>query len=389
MSNMKTNQNFTVPLLVLLSILMFILAVTGWMKSESNKSVGQAQKEKLIASYVRLADILKGMSGEMCQRLARLNEGQNATNVSLSCSKIDSIIIRLKTIEDLTEQQRDQYNATLTNLTGDMFSVAEQTNDKILKEKIEKYRTQINQELAILKDKNVKLQLSRNQAISEAQKTKQIVAQLENQLKQSVNTNNNANIEQLQRELQQARIAQQNAEQELRNAQQRQAQEKNTEQQILQREREKEKQTEKELAKVQEKERKEKELAEQKEREQKELQSANEQTDANENKLPTEKTNPAQGKPMSKEFLKRQLTTDFEQISPTNRNHETKNRLREQFASPNAEAIFCDNKSYSVNSYWDKLSLTGPYDIHILDLQTDKEGKIISLSIEETRLGTD
>ena len=89
---------------------------------------------------------------------------------------------------------------------------------------------------------------------------------------------------------------------------------------------------------------------------------------------------------MSMSQLKNTLQQKLGAISPKYRSHEQLEQLLPFFANATASTIYVDDNIYSINSYWKKLSLLGPYDINIVDLKTDSHEKIIYLQIEETRL---
>lgn len=336
--------------------------------------VSQEEKEVLVASYLRLADLLKGMSDTVCEQLAQYkHEKIDGPTMAESCKEIDDIIIRLKAVSDLSEAQRDEYNKTLTAITKRIVDISQHTQDQKLAKKMNTLRQSMEKELKIVRDKNIKLTSSKTRAETVTQKALQ---------------ERNAAIN-----------AQKNAEAALAQYQQthKDMPLSATEQQRINR-----------LQAEVERSKKEKDaaIAAQKrlEEAQKDLKNQLEQAKMLSAPVPPKDETPTEKKQenivpkspettpvsptaiMTEQELKLYIQQRFSEISPTRRNRDEKDKLRQLFADYSAEIIYTDNNSYSIDNYWDKLSLLGPYDIHVLELKTDLQGKITKLKIEETRL---
>lgn len=359
---------------------MLVLLLCGLMMSivsceEEAACVSQEEKEVLVTSYLRLADLLKNVSSTICEQLAQQNKSADHDTIAHSCAEIDHIIVQLKATTDLTESKRDEYNLLLTNITGRILQIAQTTNDQQVADKINALRREMERELKVVRNKNIKLTNSRSRA--------QIAA------------------EQARHERDAAISAQANAEKLL--AEYRAQHPPNTisasEQMQLQR-------LQAEVSKAQ-RERDAAITAQQRlETQQNELKKKLEQANRDKSlpvesggNMPVSSPNTTDNVPtppaaisvaapiaMSMPQLKKHVQQKLGELSPVHRPREDREQLRQLFASPSAEIIFTDNNSYSIDSYWDKLSLLGPYDIHITDIKTDLQGKITQLKIEETRL---
>jgi hypothetical protein len=361
--------------LIVSTIFIFIASLYSACTADTN-NISQEEKEVLVAAYLRLADLLKGVSGTMCEQLAQYNDYADKDTIMKNCEEINDIIIQLKASNELSETKRDEYNRRLNDITQRIINIAKTTQNAQLAQKIREVQQAMEREMKIVRNKNIKLNTIKKQAETAAQQAK--------------------------RERDAAILAQQNAEKTLAIYQQQliEAQSKpHTQPNIADQQRLQTLQAEVERAQRE----RDAAIAEQKRLEQskKEMKKAIEiiEADKNEpkaatvaNTAPDKNTNISTSKPenphaiISIPQLKQQIQQNLGNISPERRSREEREQVRLLFANPSAEIIYTDNNTYSIDSYWDKLSLLGPYDIHITDLKTDNEGKITHIKIEETRL---
>ena len=362
--------------LIVSAVFIFIASLYSACTADTN-NISQEEKEVLVAAYLRLADLLKGVSGTMCEQLAQYNDYADKDTIMKNCEEINDIIIQLKASNELSETKRDEYNRSLSDITQRIINIAKTTQNAQLAQKIKDVQQAMEREMKIVRNKNIKLNTIKKQAETAAQQAK--------------------------RERDAAILAQQNAEktlalyrQQLVEAQSKQAAQPNTaDQQRLQ-------SLQAEVERAQRE--RDAAIAEQKRLEQskKEMKKAIETMETAKNEpqaatvastAPDKNTSIRTSKPektprpiTSIPQLKQQIQQNLGNISPERRSREEREQVRLLFANPSAEIIYTDNNTYSIDSYWDKLSLLGPYDIHITDLKTDNEGKITHIKIEETRL---
>ena len=341
---------------------------------EEAACVSQEEKEVLITSYLRLADLLKNVSSTICEQLTQQSESADHDTIAYNCAEIDHIIVQLKATTDLTESRRDEYNHLLVSITERILQIAKTTKDQQVADKINTLRREMERELKVVRNKNIKLTNSRSRAQIAAEQARHerdaaVAAQ--------------ANAEKLL-----AEYRAQHPPNTLSASEQMQLQRLQTEVSKARRERD-EAVTAQQRLETQQSELK-KQLEQTKKDKTSQVESDNTPISSPNiiDNTPTSPTATSVAAPitMSMPQLKKHVQQKLGNISPIHRPREDREQLRQLFASPSAEIIFTDNNSYSIDSYWDKLSLLGPYDIHITDIKTDLQGKITSMKIEETRL---
>lgn len=347
-----------------ITVLFFLLAVVFFglsLKNLQNSNYAQSkEREMLITSYLRLADILKGLSSTICKEIGTVSS-KNKDDITLSCEQMDSIIIKLKVAPKITEEERDHYNKLLINLTENLFDIAQKNKNSELAQKIESYKTDINKQMKIVTNKNLKLTQSINQTENQLQRYKDELSTARQAQKEVE--------ERLQRQIQQYQAERDAAINDKRLLQS-DLQKMQKEHNVLKNE-----------LKAATIEAKPKKIAE----------TAPSPTPLPPPPLPVttsenEGENLKNTKIATKDELKKQLTDDLMLFSEMKRNRELRQRLVEHFADPDAKTIQIDDTSYSIKEYADKLALLGPYNIAITDLKTDKQGKITAMKINETRL---
>ena len=335
--------------------------------------VSQEEKEVLIASYLRLADLLKGISSTLCEQLAQQNGAADHDTIAYNCAEIDHIIVQLKATTDLTEIKRDEYNLLLTNIIKRILQIAQTTNNQQVADKINTLHQEMERELKVVRNKNIKLSAGKSRAENAAEQ-----ARLERNAAIAAQENAEKSL---------AEYRTQHSEQTLSATEQLQLQRLQAEVVKAQRERDAAVAAQQRLEAQQNELKKKLEQAATAEAAQaaaNNTQRSNPEIAAN---MPAAPPVQAVAAPiMSIPQLKKHLQQKLGSLSPAYRPREDREQLRQLFASPATEIIFTENNSYSIDSYWDKLSLLGPYDIHITDLKTDLQGKVTQLKIEETRL---
>jgi Asp-tRNA(Asn)/Glu-tRNA(Gln) amidotransferase A subunit family amidase len=131
---------------------------------EEAACVSQEEKEVLITSYLRLADLLKNVSSTICEQLTQQSESADHDTIAYNCAEIDHIIVQLKATTDLTESRRDEYNHLLVSITERILQIAKTTKDQQVADKINTLRREMERELKVVRNKNIKLTNSRSRA---------------------------------------------------------------------------------------------------------------------------------------------------------------------------------------------------------------------------------
>ena len=168
------SKNFSLTQLALIALITLVVSVSVvsifslW---QSNSSL-QEQKRLLTASYVRLADILSSVSHKICDEIQEFNDGIEIETVVENCKYIDEIVIELKTIDYLTEEKRLEYNENLLEITDYIFKVARELKDEKVAIQISNLKQKLDREMAIVQNKNVKLENSNQYLRKELASTK-------------------------------------------------------------------------------------------------------------------------------------------------------------------------------------------------------------------------
>ncbi|MGB1206064.1 MAG: hypothetical protein ACPG5B_10475 [Chitinophagales bacterium] len=354
-----SSKNFSLSQLALVALITLVVStavVSIFSLWESNSTLKE-QKQMLTASYVRLADILSGVSRKICDEIHEFNDGLEIETVVENCKHIDEIVIELKTIDYLTEEKRLEYNKNLLEITEYIFKVARELKDEKMAIEISKLKQKLDREMAIVQNKNVKLENSNQYLKAKLEETKSEKAQ--------VLSEKRTTEQQLYQALQQRDEARGKAA-ELSNSMARQEQELEN--------------LKKENAKTNKNEIEEEDNITENIVEEEKIEKEN----ASLIPIPEEKENLS----YDKLAIREQLTNYLMLFSPKRRDRKLRSKVRNYFANPNENMITVKgNKSaYSPNNYLSRLTVTGPYDIMVNDIEFDLQGKITKLEVAEVKL---
>ena len=264
-------------------------------------------------------------------------------------------MIELKTIDYLTEEKRLEYNENLLEITDYIFKVARELKDEKVAIQISNLKQKLDREMAIVQNKNVKLEnsnqyLRKELASAKAEKERNLTEKrrVEQQLQQVLNERDKARQEyqELLREMR--KIEQANA-----------AEIAKKKEEIIS-----------ENAKI-----KDEEPAKQ---------HKVEKNNASLIAVPETKKEET----YNKVAIREQLTNYLMLFSPERRDRKLHNKVRNYFANPNVKMISVkgNKNEYTPNDYLSRLTVLGPYDIAIEDVTFDLQGKITKLEVAEVKL---
>ena len=346
-------------LVALIAVVISLTTVSMFSLWQSNSSL-KVEKQALTASYIRLADILSGVSRKICDEIHEFNDGIAVETVVENCKHIDEIVIELKTIDYLTEEKRLEYNKILIEITDYIFKVARELKDEKVALQIDNLKKKMDREMAIVQNKSVKLEHS-NQYLKT--KLERIKADKERAISEKETIQ-----QQLFQALRERDEARQKAAELAHNA---------VRQESLATE------DEKIIVAIEEHEIAE-EIIEETEKE-----TAIEDTETIKNNaslLPIAENKEKVS--YDKIAIRKQLENYLMLLSPKRRDKKLHGKLRDYFANPNGEMISIKNSKYKYtpNNYLNRLTLMGPYDIEIKEIEFDLQGKITKLEVIEVRL---